>query len=246
LAGLRVLVVQPEYQDGPAYLATWLARAGVAAKLCVVERGDPVPTCAQPWQAIAVLGGPMSVNDPLPFLPRTRALLRDAVARGVPVIGHCLGGQLLAQALGATVDDNPVPEIGWLPVQRSPHPLALAWFGPAEGFTPFHWHFQRFGLPPGATLLASSPGCAHQAFGWGPHLGLQCHIEVDAEKLSRWADEAPALGSALAAWPSVQTPQALRQATARHLGASQALAARLYQRWLGLAWAAAQARRPPP
>jgi GMP synthase-like glutamine amidotransferase len=242
-AALRVLIVQPEFQDGPAHLATHLAARGVRPQVCLVERGDEVPTEAGDWDAIAVLGGPMSVNDPLPFLPRCRRLLADAVQRGVPVLGHCLGGQLLAQALGAAVTDHPQPEIGWGEVALSGHPLAADWFGTEAVHTVFQWHFQTFGLPPGAVLLAGNAACSHQAFAWGPHLGMQFHIEVDAEKLGRWADEAPAPDDPLAAWPTVQTPPALRAGTARHLPASLVLASRLYDRWLALAAAARAERR---
>ncbi|MEY8875151.1 MAG: type 1 glutamine amidotransferase, partial [Leptothrix sp. (in: b-proteobacteria)] len=101
----RLLILQPQADDGPATLASWLGARALPFTLCHVQRGDRVPTDAGAWDAIAMLGGAMSVNDDLPWLHRAHALLRDAVARGVPVIGHCLGGQMLARALGAVVSD---------------------------------------------------------------------------------------------------------------------------------------------
>jgi GMP synthase-like glutamine amidotransferase len=232
---LRVLIVQPQADDGPAFLATFLQAQGVAFELCSVEAGAAVPQRVTGFDAVAVLGGAMSVNDDLPFLRRTELLLQNAIARGVPVLGHCLGGQLLAKALGAAVTDNPQPEIGWHRLQRAESPLARAWLGDAAELAVFQWHFQTFALPEGATLLAGNVSCAQQAFAFGPHLGMQFHIEVDAEKLGRWATEMPAPGDALLAHPSVQDAAAMRADTARQLAASQTSAARIYRRWLALA-----------
>lgn len=231
----RVLIIQPQSIDGPAYLATWLRQAGIAFDLRQVERGDEVPTDASPWAAVAVLGGSMSANDDLPLVHRSLALLRSALALQRPVLGHCLGGQLLARALGAQVLDNPEPEIGWSQIQPCTDPLAQAWLGGGSP-TPlqlpvYQWHFQTFGLPPGASLLARNAACAHQAFALGPNLGMQFHIEVDAEKLGRWLADAPAEGDPLLAHPGVQSAAAMQADTARHLASSQQTAARLYARW---------------
>lgn len=231
----RVLIVQPQLDDGPAFLASWLQAQRVPFELCSVAAGDRVPLRIDGFEAIAVLGGAMSVNDPLPFLRRTELLLQDAIARGVPVLGHCLGGQLLARALGASVQDNPQPEIGWSTIRRTDHPLARAWLGDAEELAVFQWHEQTFALPDGAVLLAGNAVCAQQAFAFGPHLGMQFHIEVNAEKLGRWAVEAPRPGDAQLAHASVQDEPTMRAGTARWLAASQLNATRIYRRWLTLA-----------
>jgi len=238
-SSLPVLVLQPQLNDGPATLGTWLRAQGIAWTLCSVEAGDMVPVDASAYAALALLGGSMSANDDLHFLQRTRQLLRSALALGVPVLGHCLGGQLLAQALGAAVTDNPVPEIGWSTLQRCEHPLAIQLLGEATTLPAYQWHAQTFALPSGATLLAGNTACAHQAFAHGPHIGLQCHIEVDAEKLGRWLADVPPAGDPLRRHASVQGPEAMQADTARHLAQSQATAARLYRHW----WAQAQARQ---
>lgn len=230
-----VLILQPQTNDGPSWLATFLHARAQPVVLCDVEAGDTVPTEAGAFSAVAMLGGAMSVNDPLPWLARALQLLRSAVDQGVPVLGHCLGGQLLARALGAAVRDNPVPEIGWSTVLRCEHPLARAWLGEAATLPVYQWHGQTFDLPPGATLLARNAACAHQAFAFGPHLGLQFHIEVDAAKLAAWEADAPPPGDPLLRHSSVQTAEAMRADTARHLASSQATASRLYTRWLALA-----------
>lgn len=259
---MRIFILQPKLDDGPSFLASFLQARGLGVELCSVESGEVVPESAEPYDAIAMLGGSMSVNDDLPWLSRAEALLRDAVARQVPVLGHCLGGQMLAKALGARVTSNPQPEIGWSRIElaRSADALALAqtWFGvavgvpdqgvAAEGNSPaadastaardavtlpvYQWHNETFALPAGATLLAHNAACAHQAFAIGPHLGMQFHIEVDAAKLDRWCGEAPAPGSELAAFGTVQTEVPMRADTTRLLAHSQRVANHIYTHWL--------------
>jgi GMP synthase-like glutamine amidotransferase len=246
---MRIFILQPKLDDPPSFLDTFLQARGLLPEVCCVEAGDAVPRSSAGLDVIAMLGGPMSVNDPLPWLADAEALLRDAVARGVPVAGHCLGGQMLAKALGAAVTANPQPEIGWTRLQLTPvaadRALARAWLGEHEdgagnvddpvGLPVYQWHDETFALPPGATLLARSAACAHQAFALGPHLGMQFHIEVDAAKLDRWSHEAPVPGSPLAAHASVQTEAAMRADTARLLARSQQIATRIYTRWLDCA-----------
>src|SRR3954463_16758094 len=101
---------------------------------------------------------------------RTLALIRQAVERDVPVLGHCLGGQLMAKALGATVSRNPVKEIGWGTVRVAEDEEARRWFGETGEFLSFHWHGETFTIPAGASLIASSSHCPNQAFSMGPHL----------------------------------------------------------------------------
>lgn len=227
---LPVLVLQHLSNDGPAFLATWLARHGIAADVRNAAAGEPFPTTLQGHAALAVLGGEMSANDDLPFLRAGERLILDAMDRGRPVIGHCLGGQLMAKALGAAVHTSPAPEVGWHPVDLLPAAQA-AWATSASA-TLFQWHYEAFDLPRGATALAGNAACPHQAFAIGPHLAMQFHVEVDAAKLEGWwrdlaSDEAALLGSR----PTLQPVETMRLLTARHLAASQALAERLYTRW---------------
>ena len=104
------------------------------------------------------------------------------------MIGHCLGGQLMARALGVRVVDSPAPEVGWQPLSVADSDAARDWFGPVRQTTVFQWHYEAFELPPGAQRLASSDACPNQAFAMGPHLGMQFHIEVDVAKshAGRW------------------------------------------------------------
>src|SRR6187551_1404411 len=114
--------------EGPAHFGEWLDAAALPWQLVAVDRGDAIPDDAGAFAGIGMMGGPMSVYDALAWVDPLSRLLRDAVARDVPVIGHCLGGQLLAQALGARVQRTRVPEIGWIDVQSTDASARDAWF----------------------------------------------------------------------------------------------------------------------
>jgi GMP synthase-like glutamine amidotransferase len=232
-----VLILQHLSTDGPAYLARWLAEQGVPFDVLNADAGELPPATLQNHGALAILGGEMSANDDLPALRAAEELFRLAVRDGVPTLGHCLGGQLMARALGARVAPAAAPEIGWHALQTLPQTLARDWFGDAPDHTVFQWHYDSFRLPPGATLLARSDACAHQAFAIGPHLAMQFHVELDEDKLNRWSREDGLQVVAAAGHASVQGGPAMRADAALHLAAQQALAARIYSRWLALAGA---------
>lgn len=228
-----ILILQHLNADGPAYFGTWLQRQGVPFEVRNTEAGDAYPGHLRDHAALAVLGGEMSANDPLPSLRRAEDLIRQAMAEGQPVIGHCLGGQLMARALGARVVDSPAPEVGWHPIDLLPGAASRHWFGERTAATVFQWHYEAFELPSGAEPLARSAACPHQAFAIGPHLGLQFHLEVDADKVRGWAAaDDPRWQAACDRHPGVQGAAALHQGLARALAAHQALADRVYTRWL--------------
>lgn len=229
-----VLILQHLDGDGPAFLRTWLQREGVPFELCNSQSGPAFAPHMGAYAALAVLGGEMSANDALPSLRQAELLILEAMARDRPVIGHCLGGQLMARALGARVSASPAPEIGWHRIDLHATALAQRWFGPTDTApTVFQWHEEAFELPVGATLLASSAGCAHQAFAIGPHLALQFHLELDAQKLRDWtAVDTPAHRELHRRWPTVHDGASMAQAMHTWLPRQQALAERIYARWL--------------
>lgn len=230
-----VLILQHLVDDGPAYLGQWLADEGVPADLRCTEAGVPFPQTLGNVSALAVMGGAMSANDDLPTLRQAERLILEAMDRGIPVIGHCLGGQLMSRALGGEVGPSAAPEIGWLPIHRIDGPAADGWFGPAPLPLVFQWHYEAFTLPRGALALASSPACTVQAFAIGPHLAMQFHVEQDAAKLARWTQvhegEYPQAQRDHPA--TVQAPMAMLADAPRRIAEQQRLAARLYRRWLG-------------
>ncbi|KPC49706.1 type 1 glutamine amidotransferase [Amantichitinum ursilacus] len=226
------LVIQFSPDDGAAFLGQWLTQHGQPWQLIDTSRGDVIPALTG-FGGVALLGGTMSAYDDFPARAPVEALIRAAVAQDVPVLGHCLGGQLLAQALGGTVARGPQPEIGWHPVDFNGHPLGHHWFGTPQHPTLMHWHYDALTPPPGSTLLARSSQCACQAFAMGNlHLGMQFHIEVDRAKVELWLIGCAAEVEAQQHIGSVQTLAEIRAHIERHLAASQALAAHIYTRWL--------------
>jgi len=176
------------------------------------------------------MGGPMSVNDDLPWLLPVFDLIRAAVAASVPVIGHCLGGQLISKSLGGVITKNPVKELGWGEVETT-DAAASVWVGDLERFEAFHWHGETFSIPSGATRILKSAFCENQAFVIGPHLAMQCHVEM-TEAMIRlwnraWADENAAPG------PSVQTQEEMLVRIDERIAAMRVAADRLYTRWIG-------------
>jgi GMP synthase-like glutamine amidotransferase len=232
------LILQHLSSDGPAYLATWLTRQGLPFEVRNTEAGEPYPAHMDGYSALAVLGGEMSANDPLPSLRQAEGLILDAMARGRPVIGHCLGGQLMARALGRGVGPSLAPEVGWHPMTTTRHAQAREWFGNASELTVFQWHEEAFALPSGAVPLAGNAACSYQAFAIGPHLAMQFHVEVDEEKMLRWSTlDTPAYHASQRQHATVHGGERMRREMRQHLAAQQALADRIYSRW----WAAAAA-----
>lgn len=217
--------------EGPAYFAQWLDRASLPWQLVAVDRGDPIPADARAYAGIGMMGGPMSVNDALAWIDPLSRLLRDAIAQDVPVIGHCLGGQLLARSLGARISRTPVPEIGWIGVQTTDADAAQAWFGGRAGFTPFHWHYEMFDLPSGATRVLTNAFDRNQAYVLGErHIGFQCHIEMTADLVETWCrsgvGEVAAPGT-----PSRQSRDEIVRDLNERLVALQGVADGVYARW---------------
>jgi GMP synthase-like glutamine amidotransferase len=175
------------------------------------------------------MGGPMSVNDDLPWLPPLFELIRGAVAASVPVIGHCLGGQMISKALGGTVTKNPVKEIGWGGVETT-DAVAAEWLGELTTFEAFHWHGETFSIPAGATRILKSTYCDNQAFVMGPHLAMQCHVEMTEAMIRlwsrQWAEECAAASA------SVLTPEQMMERIEGRLTAMRIAADRLYARWI--------------
>lgn len=180
---LRVHWLQHAPYEGLGALEPRLLARGLAPRRTRVFAGEPLPA-VDDIDFLIALGGPMSVNDEatLPWLAPEKALLRAAIAREVPVLGICLGAQLMAAALDAPVGPSPEREVGWWPVRAvtpPPAPPFAVFPFPAE-LTALHWHGEAFAPPAGTVLLARSAGCPHQALQAAPRaIGLQFHPEAD-------------------------------------------------------------------
>jgi GMP synthase-like glutamine amidotransferase len=180
---MRVHWLQHAPYEGLGALEPRLLARGAALIQTRLFAGEPLPD-REDIDFLVVLGGPMSVNDEatLPWLAPEKALLREVIARGTPVLGICLGAQLMATALGGAVGPSPEREVGWWPVEGVPPPPAPPFpvFPFPAALTALHWHGEAFSLPAGAVHLARSAGCPHQALQAAPRaIGLQFHPEAD-------------------------------------------------------------------
>lgn len=220
--------------DGPGYLAPWLSEHGIPFEVFDTEAGQAYPETIDGYRALALMGGEMSANDELPSLRQAERLILQAMDADLPVIGHCLGGQLMARALGARVIASKAPEIGWQKLTVADTPAARDWFGEPGDRIVYHWHAESFELPAGAELLASSPACPNQAFALGRHLAMQFHVELDAHKLAAWsaATDPSFLQLERDHATTVQTGSTMRAQALAALPAQQRLADQLYRRWL--------------
>ncbi|MFA5081192.1 MAG: type 1 glutamine amidotransferase [Hydrogenophilaceae bacterium] len=216
--------------EGPGRLGEFLDNHGIPMQVIAVDRNEAIPVSPDAFSGLVFMGGPMSVNDDLPWIPRSLELIRKAVAADIPVLGHCLGGQLIAKALGSTISRNPVKEIGWGEARVTEAPVAAAWFGDIRAFPAFHWHGETFAIPDGAVRILETEWCAQQGFALGKHLALQCHVEMTAGMIAEWcqagADEIAAANS-----PAVQTLEAIIAGVEHNLPAMAAVADRLYGHW---------------
>jgi GMP synthase-like glutamine amidotransferase len=168
-----------------------LRSRGIEFDYADLYAADHPPSDPAGYDALIFMGGPMSVNDDLAYLRREEAYIREALQQQKPVLGVCLGSQLIARALGAQVRRNPVKEIGWFPIQLTEAGRCDSLFTCfREPEVVFHWHGETFDLPTGAELLAVSDRCRYQAYRVGTDVyGLQFHLEVTPEMIAGWCSE---------------------------------------------------------
>ena len=228
-----VLIFRHSPTEGPGYFTTFLDRHGIPWKLVRIDAGDAIPEDLNGISGVCLMGGPMSANDDLPWIAPVLALIRQAVASDIPVIGHCLGGQLMAKALGGTVSRNPVKEIGWGDVRISDADAARPWLGEVtQPMLAFHWHGETFSLPPGATRILGSAWCANQAYVLnGRHIGMQCHVEMTPELIASWCASGAAEIAASSS-PGVQSPGAIQADMDARTARLHQLADKIYSRWI--------------
>ncbi len=166
--------------EGLGSMEEYLAEQGHKLRCTCLWAGDVLPP-ADAFSALIVMGGPMGIYDydEYPWLKDEKSFLLQVVEKKIPVLGICLGAQLLADVLGAEVTANPEKEIGWFPVRRTNDvPASLQTVLPEECLV-FHWHGDTFSLPPHAVSLYSSTACENQAFLYKSHvMGLQFHLET--------------------------------------------------------------------
>ena len=227
-----VAIFRASPTEGPGYFATYLERRSIAWQLVALDAEARVPRDARAYAGLVFMGGPMSVNDDLPWIAPAVELIRDAVRKDVPLLGHCLGGQLVSKALGGGVRANPVKEIGWGEVRVADNEVAREWLGELQSFLSFQWHGETFSIPPGATRVMENTHCPNQAFALGKHFGMQCHVEMTEELVKNWlatgGDEIQGARTS----PAVQDPAEITRELGPRLAALNEVANRIYDRWI--------------
>jgi GMP synthase (glutamine-hydrolysing) len=226
----HVIVIQHIGCETLGRIETALASEGLSYQYVRVFDGQPVPEDLDGAMGVIVMGGPMSVyeQDHYPYLRQELKLIETALGSRTPLLGVCLGSQLLAAALGSQITKGTQKEIGWHPVELTQagqnDPL---WADVPATFTAYHWHGDVFDLPHGAHRLASSTLTAHQAFRYGPNAyGLLFHMEVTEPIMRRmvatFSDELHETG---------QSGDGLIHLAAQHLPELQSIGDRVFRRW---------------
>lgn len=221
--------------EGPGYLANYLERRQIPIELVCIDKGEAVPPQIDDVSALVFMGGPMSVNDDLPWIEQEIDLIRRAEADKMPILGHCLGSQLIAKALGSDVQPMAEKEIGWHTLHRIQTPAADDWLcALPHHFPAFHWHGETFNLPPGAWHLLRSDLCKNQAFVSGNCLGLQFHLEMTEALVQDWADvyqdELP--DEDVPEGAGVQSARQMTEDLEDRVTVLNNAAEKLYERWL--------------
>jgi GMP synthase-like glutamine amidotransferase len=231
---LRILVIQNSRTAPIGLLGDYLAEFGADLVTVTPPEDEPLPTDAGGFVGAVVLGGPQSAadDDTSPYIPRLLDLMRSFADADLPILGICLGAQLLARAHGERVYKHSLMERGFKPVESTPAGAkdpVMGSLGPVRHI--MQWHYDTFDLPKDAVLLATSPDCANQAFRMGDsQYGLQFHPEVNPEIVRDWVSRAEGV-----------TPEEVaaigREMEAqidRHLPEAAAFARDLARNWLNL------------
>lgn len=203
---MRIHSLEHQAEEGPARIGEWAVARGHSVTRTALYAGETPPAPDQ-FDLLVVMGGSMNIyqHRDHPWLVAEKEFLRRAIDAGKPILGVCLGAQLLADVLGGKVYQNAEKEIGWFPVDFSDRTGLFAGF-PAQ-MNVMHWHGDTFDLPPGSRLIASSLACRNQAFVWGDRVvGLQFHLEMGAVHIG---DLAKVSADELVAARYVQTAEQL-------------------------------------
>jgi len=224
-------VLQHAAPEGPAAIGDALRRGGIGLRTIRIDQGADVPGSMAGAAGLVVMGGPMSAYDPLAHIQAELRLIERALREELPILGVCLGSQLLAAALGARVSSSGRKEIGWHEVRLTEAAGKDAlWQGIPERFMGFHWHGDVFELPKGATPLASSSLTAQQAFRMGKNAyGLLFHPEVGEPQIRGFVS---AFEGELAAAKIPGAP--ILDGIGVHLPQLQRIGSQVFDRWAAL------------
>lgn len=224
-----IAIFQHDPLQRPGYLLQFLEELAIPARVIRPSEGDDVPRSSRFFSGIACLGSDASVNDPVAWIERELRLVGDAIACDVPVLGHCFGGQLIARALGATVQKNAFANIGWSDLRLTPAGRRI--FGPVAQVHAFNWHYESFAIPQGATRTLFGEHCLNKGFVFGRHLAFQGHFEVTEDIVRGWC-RAHSAELAAARGPAVQHQAELLACLPERVAMVHVAARAAYAAWL--------------
>ena len=202
---MRLHVLQHVPFEGPGYIEEWATSREMQITATRLYAGEKPPSPTD-FDWLVIMGGPMGIRDhgAHPWLVEEKAFIREAIDTGKPVVGICLGAQLIADVLGTKVYPGPYKEIGWHPLRRAPG--APEWF--PEELTAFHWHGDTFALPENSIRLASSDACRNQGFVYRDRVvGLQFHLESTHQSIAALIQHC---GDELVEGPFIQSEAQMR------------------------------------
>jgi GMP synthase-like glutamine amidotransferase len=216
--------------EGPGYLASFLTRHNIQFSVIDLYKGVEIPRKISTYAGLVFMGGPMSVNDNLPWITVEQELIRQAYEHNIPMLGHCLGAQLISKALGGDVMKNAVSEIGWFPVAPVENHIQVWTQDLSFNTEMFHWHNETFVPPPQSVPLFMSEHCANQGFMLENIIALQFHVEMQGQDIAEWltvyADDIPPLCK------SVQDSKEILSNLEYRIPRLHEFADRIYRQWL--------------
>ena len=228
-----VIIFEHIESSGPGLFETFLKQRSIPFRILRVNQGDDVPEDGKisECSGLCFLGGTESVTEPTDAMLREISLIRVAKTNGTPVIGHCLGGQLISKALGGEVSRHSLVEFGWSSLYAEDNQAGLHWVvNTSKELKAMQWHNDAFTIPEGATRILNGDYCANQAFVYGNILAMQFHIEIDAATIKHWAvdlvEKHPEVSE------SVQSGEQIMESIDINFAASRELAEQLYSSWL--------------
>ncbi len=186
----QILIIKHIDIEGPGSIEKFFQNTAWSLRTVDLSKGESLPESLEDIEAIVSLGGPMNVyeENKYPFLQDENEILKKAIKEEIPILGICLGAQLLAKALGAQVKKAKTKEIGWHKINLTAYGQKDSLFeGLSAELDVFQWHEDTFDIPEKAMPLATSSSCQNQAFKWGKNAyGLQFHLEVTPEMVESW------------------------------------------------------------
>ncbi|MBN1781847.1 type 1 glutamine amidotransferase [bacterium] len=218
--------------EDPAFISQWILKRQYRMTVTQVYRSVPFPSPDR-FDGLVILGGPMGIGDSNrhPWMDKEFRFIENILKSEKPILGICLGAQMIAHVLGARVTGNPHREIGWFPVRLTEsgknHPCFQDM---PETIMAFHWHGETFSMPDGAVHLAESDACRHQAFAFNSHvLGLQFHLESTADSIRHLAEHCP---GDLTTGPFVQSASTMLRGASAHVQSTELRCEMLLDRWI--------------